>query len=934
MSTTVSTEKFGGLLKFLRKRAHLTQRELAQAVGYTEAHICRLEKDERLPDLTTIAALFIPALGIKNDPVQMERLLKLAAQTRNERQPASVKISQITIKHRVEQELGALEEIPAPSVHNIDRPGLNHRVNLALASERSVVLCGMAGIGKTTLAAAAAREYEAGPVFWHTLTAGVNTSVEAIVRQLALFFLANGQTEVRPLVGRRTDAAPMPLDQQVMLLRSALARQPALLCFDDVHLLIENEPSLSLLGHLTAATSASLIFTSRQDVPLSVMQINLKGLELGEARELVKRLGLALDPVALDRLLTRTDHNPMLLRLVMGQLLETHMDAVTFIEQIETQPQVASYLLRTILNDLSPSAHWLAQLISVFRHPVDLYNETLNELIEKNNPDIRFADGLNQIRHRCLIDNARHAALHPLVRDHLYATLAVDVPFKKRLHCLAAEWSERALGDVVEAAYHWTRAGDLQQAAETIGDQSEQLFNRGLAPAVIQVVEDALERTKHRRGDTTSLRRRLLTARGNLLQGTLRAAEAETSYREALALAQNLPTVRAQIIRSLAQILLQRGQPAEALSLCQSAISRLTPAGIILLARLAAIECRAHLALSHYDEAEQTAKRAITLAEQFAEIMPQLADDVRARAERTLGWINYTRHPQGAESLVHYRRALECARRAGARAMECAILSNIGTALVERGDLNGALQSYQEALKGFEALGDMYSMAGVLHNLGGLYNFREEFEPALAMIERASEIEWSVGDLEGWLSTEQARASLLLSMGRINEARSVLDRALVEDRGSSDTWTIGSCLCSLVEVQLLQGELNAARSTAGRALAMPGIKDNARIRAWALSGLALVQLTAGEIGTARQTVVNTPPDDLGFELTTRWRLVQCAVALASGDITVVQSHARSVIDAAKQNGSQQGIFPAEKMISNPDLPISDLPRLIIVGNST
>ena len=54
-------ENFGSQLRYLRKRAQLTQRELAIAVGYSEAHISRLERSERLPDLSTLAALFVPA---------------------------------------------------------------------------------------------------------------------------------------------------------------------------------------------------------------------------------------------------------------------------------------------------------------------------------------------------------------------------------------------------------------------------------------------------------------------------------------------------------------------------------------------------------------------------------------------------------------------------------------------------------------------------------------------------------------------------------------------------------------------------------------------------------------------------------------------------------------------------------------------------------
>ncbi len=935
MSVAATADNFGGLLKFLRRRAHLTQRDLAAAVGYTEAHLCRLEKNERLPDLTTVAALFIPALDLKDDPAMMERLLKLAAQARDERQPIGIKVKQITIEHQVERELGALEEIPAPLARYVVRPALTKRIETALAGERCVALCGMAGMGKTALAAAVARGYN-GPTFWHTLTEGVTASAEAIVRQLALFLLAQGQAQVKPLVEGRAEVALMALDQQLTLIRSALSRQPALLCFEDAHLLLEDEAGLSLLHHLGVTTSASLLLTSRSDVPLPFAKINVGGLEPDEARELARQLGLELEAAALERLLSRTDCSPMLLRLAAAQLREPRTDIEPFLDHLEAQPQVASYLLNAVLHDLTPSAQWLASLLSVFRQPIDLYDDTLIELLKKFDQPGGFEKAIAELQHHYLIENARRALLHPLVKDYLYASLGTDAARKKRMHRLAAEWSEYGAGDIVEAAHHWTRAGNLEQASELLGDQSERLFNRGQAGSAVEVVDEALERVepprraRGERGDTTGLRRRLLKARGDLLRGTFRAADAESSYREALSLAQNLPPVRAQIVRNLAQILLQRGQPAEALRLCQSARKDLSPADTVLQARLASIECRTHLVLSHFDEAERIANEAIALADQFAEALPQAADDVWARAERVLGWVNYTRHPEGDESLVHYRRALECARRAGLRVIECAILSNIATALLERGDADGAMQTYQEALKGYESLGDKYGVAGILHNLGDLLGSRENYEAALMHFEKAAVIERQVGDFEGLLSTEGARASALMALGKLTEARAALDEVLIQDRGSTDTWTIGTCLCLLSEVQLLQGELESARSTAKRVLAMPGIEDNTRIRAWAQSDLALVYIADEELELAQQAVASEP-EDLGFELSMRWRLVESAVALACGDKSRAQALARPILESAKQKGLKYLAYKAETLIAAPIISMAELPRLILLG---
>jgi WD40 repeat protein/transcriptional regulator with XRE-family HTH domain len=83
-----SFSTFGEMLKYLRRREHLTQLELSISVGYSEAQISRLEKNQRLPDLTTLKALFVPALHLENDPQMVAQLLDLAQSARQEEPPA------------------------------------------------------------------------------------------------------------------------------------------------------------------------------------------------------------------------------------------------------------------------------------------------------------------------------------------------------------------------------------------------------------------------------------------------------------------------------------------------------------------------------------------------------------------------------------------------------------------------------------------------------------------------------------------------------------------------------------------------------------------------------------------------------------------------------------------------------------------------------
>ncbi|HJS19163.1 MAG TPA: helix-turn-helix domain-containing protein [Anaerolineales bacterium] len=87
VTTLEKFNTFGDLLRFLRRRAGITQIELATAVGYSDTQISRLEQNLRLPDIPTIEARFISALDLDDEPNAIARLLDLAANVRREDAP-------------------------------------------------------------------------------------------------------------------------------------------------------------------------------------------------------------------------------------------------------------------------------------------------------------------------------------------------------------------------------------------------------------------------------------------------------------------------------------------------------------------------------------------------------------------------------------------------------------------------------------------------------------------------------------------------------------------------------------------------------------------------------------------------------------------------------------------------------------------------------
>jgi predicted ATPase/DNA-binding XRE family transcriptional regulator len=134
---------FGTALAFYRKRARLTQSELGRAVGYSREQITRLERNRRVPDTPTIAARFLPALGIAADSSSAKHLLGLAQAANHPR---------LTTGHP-SPVIKTLDNLPAPLLPIIGREReLEQLLHLLQGNDtRLITVVGPAGVGKTRL---------------------------------------------------------------------------------------------------------------------------------------------------------------------------------------------------------------------------------------------------------------------------------------------------------------------------------------------------------------------------------------------------------------------------------------------------------------------------------------------------------------------------------------------------------------------------------------------------------------------------------------------------------------------------------------------------------------------------------------------------------------------------------------------------------------
>jgi predicted ATPase/transcriptional regulator with XRE-family HTH domain len=258
---------FGPFLHYLRKRAQLTQRDLGTAVGYSVAQISLLENDQRLPDLTTLAALFIPALNLQDEPQLTTRLLELAAASRSAGEsPVQTRITRRAIIAEEIVELTALlhaphptstrsvqhltSNLPAPLLPLIGRLSeLEHlQAQLLDPGVRLITLLGPPGVGKTRLALQSARDVQ------HQFIDGAH-------------WIDLSSITDHPLVAaalRGSIGLPAPIDpaaDEVQLLRDGLRDRQALLLIDNFEQVIDAAPVIAEV--LAAAPQTKAIVTSR-----------------------------------------------------------------------------------------------------------------------------------------------------------------------------------------------------------------------------------------------------------------------------------------------------------------------------------------------------------------------------------------------------------------------------------------------------------------------------------------------------------------------------------------------------------------------------------------------------------------------------------------------------------------------------------------------
>jgi len=915
-----------------------------------------LENGQRLPDVTTVAALFIAALGLERDPRATAQLLHLAQSAGQERkeksqpplseQPAASAepfITQQVIWQRTE--LGFLEEIPPLPHAYIQRPQVQQRLQQWLQRERRAVLCGLAGMGKSTLAAAIARDYErTHPVCWLTFSPVSPLSPDGLLHQLALFAAAYA-AEPAPLVRLLHQRRGQPLGrdaaledknftrQLLFLVSSTLATLDApLVVFDDAHVIAEDETILALLQRLAAlAPYCRALFVTRTELSaLALPHLTLNGLTATETAALVHSLlepsAAALEPTTFVRSLQQqTAGNPLLLRLALTQLEQQGASQLHL-------PALTQQLVAGVLRELPAPARLLLEFLTVWRSPLDLTDGGLATLLGEIRPDYQHQGALAMLQHRRLIDHAHHATPHPLLRESLLATLQTQPEQRRLLHRLAAEWAVRQ-ADLLEGAHHYCSADDLQSACDLLTAHSADFTHRGQATAAAMVVEAIL--TLARRVGHTAVVREMLILRGDLLLNTLQSTVAQASYRAALALTE-APIARAQLAERLAKSLYQTGQAQDALSLCVAAINSLphdlAGEGVRLRLALGGTQVRALIALARFAEAQQLCQQAVEQARLLRLLKPPAADAIQIQALLALGYMARIRG-QHADAQRYLEQAVHHARTGEQRAAEAEALTYVSAARRDVGDFAGAEQAGLLSLAVAQAIGNDYLASNALHYLSINDYYHNDLAQALARSELALAQKRQMVDGEGVVACGILQALIYSARGEPDRAWAVVSQARLECQLFDNRWLTGLADYVTGIIAAFQVDLAQAERLFQAALANDGFCNDRALLQSVQAFLGIVYAAQTRIGEAAAMVQHLAPPLASPEIELLHGLLRGIIALVRQEWEQAAAIAQATIAHAQHTGYL--VYAAEAgrlaaLVTNPCAP-AYLPRAVCCG---
>ena len=605
-----------------------------------------------------------------------------------------------------------------------------------VATSHLAVITGMAGVGKTALAAALARRVtDPEKTFWHSFHEG--EGVDVIIWKLAGFLAWHGQEDLWRMLqsAQQTGGQTPPPEVLFDYLIQMISGRGYLLCFDDFQH-VDDDPLLEQLverlrTEVLVAGVFSLIITSRRmpDFVQTVEFETLAGLRLADTHMLLMQRGLSLPDDLVSDLHTHTGGNAQFLTLASDALQHAE-DPARLIAQLSETEDMERYLMSEVDEGLTEDERAVMSGVAVLLgYPGP--GEAIEAILDRGSVRRTLRDLSS--RHLLTVsegETSKEYGQHAIVQTFYYDLLGRRQ--RRVMHRRAGEYYESEETDALKAGLHFERAGQYERSARLIATDIWSMINRGQARAL----KGLLERFTVQQMDTMQWAQVNL-ARGQVYSLVGERQLAQSSYQEALSQlaalgdSPHMCELKARTCRGMGD-LLQHESPSDALDWYRRGLDKLAGSSTSEEAALHIQIGSVQIGMGDYDSALQALERGMSL-------LPEEPSQLYVSALTNLGTIYYYRGDteKGNEYTL---RGLEISRQLHDRFRMTTILGNVAIDKFVAGDWEGAVTACLQALALAEQLGSHKQQAQMSLNLGTMYVKMGDSEAALASLSDSLEL--------------------------------------------------------------------------------------------------------------------------------------------------------------------------------------------------
>ncbi len=158
------------------------------------------------------------------------------------------------------------------------------------------------------------------------------------------------------------------------------------------------------------------------------------------------------------------------------------------------------------------------------------------------------------------------------------------------------------------------------------------------------------------------------------------------------------------------------------------------------------------------------------------------------------------------DALEFYQQSLAIYQEIDNRAAEGTILSNISGVYQARGDYETALKYLEQSLDIYRKVGDRAGEGTTLNNISGVYQARGEYDTALKYLEQSLDIHREVGDRAGEGATLNNISQIYKARGDYDTALKYLEQSLVIRREIGDRAGEGTTLNNIGRIYRARGD--------------------------------------------------------------------------------------------------------------------------------